>query len=390
MADSSHREHAWWRDYKERGIYLITIVVKDRQHLFGELNNDVHNPYVLFTDLGKAVQREWLETIAIQHSKGRAVRSLGSVVMPDHFHGVLFVEQPMDVGLGEIIRCFKLACTQARNRLCPPSASVTSASSASLSSCQPAGSPKSSARVGCYTCMADLPNKPLSRMSHHQREAYYTQHPEVAPFFDDNYDDSICYGKGQLDNIIRYVQDNPRRAVMRAVYPHLFTRRQHIIIADQDYAAYGNLFLLRRPWKEQVFCHRWRMDGDRRDYSTPYETTPEFARERELWLQSARLGAVLVTPGISKGEQQLLNDCLDEGLPLIHLQSEPIPPAWNPPIRRHKLCEQGKLLILSPWQLDEVGEFNGVPADTQYSRFHNQNTLAQQICASDISLSLWL
>lgn len=366
MDDSHHREHAWWRDYKERGIYLITIVVKDRQHLFGELNNDVHNPYVQFTDLGKAIQREWLETIAIQQSKGRTIRSLVSVVMPDHFHGVIFIEQPMDVGLGEIIRCFKLACTQARNRLC----------SLSVSSSQP--------------CMADLPNKPLSRMSHHQRDAYYAQHPECAPFFDDNFDDSICYRKGQLDNIIRYVNDNPRRAVIRAVFPHLFQRVQHISICGHDYAAYGNLFLLRRPWKEQVFCHRWRMDGERRDYSTPYETTSEFARERELWLQSARLGAVLVTPGISKGEQQLLNDCLDEGLPLIHLQSEPIPPAWNPPIRRHKLCEQGKLLILSPWQLDAVGEFNGVPSDTQYSRFHNLNTLAQQICESDISLSLRL
>lgn len=361
MDDSSHREHAWWHDYKERGIYLITIVVKNRQHLFGELNNDVHNPDVVLSDLGKAVQREWFNTIDIQQSKGRDISALGSVVMPDHFHGILFVKQSMDICLGEIIRCFKIACTQARNRL--------------LSS-QP--------------CMADLPDKPLSRMSHQQRETYYDQHPNKRPLFDDNFDDSICYRKGQLDNIIRYVKDNPRRAVMRAVYPHLFQRVQHISICGHDYAAYGNLFLLRRPWKEQVFCHRWRMDGERRDYSTPYETTPQFARERELWLLSARFGAVLVTPGISKGEQQLLNDCLDEGLPLIHLQSESITRGWNPPIRRHKLCEQGKLLILAPWQLNDVGEVNGVPADTQYSRFHNLNALATQICDSDISLSIRL
>lgn len=372
MDDSSHREHAWWHDYKERGIYLITIVVKNRQHLFGELNNDVRSPDVVLTDLGKAVQREWFNTIEIQQSKGRDIRTLGSVVMPDHFHGILFVKQSMDICLGEIIRCFKIACTQARNRL--------------FSSAPPTSSP--SVVSSTQPCMADLPDKPLSRMSHYQRDAYYAQHPDQRPLFDDNFDDSICYRKGQLDNIIRYVKDNPRRAVMRAVYPHLFQRVQHISICGHDYAAYGNLFLLRRPWKEQVFCHRWRMDGERRDYSTPYETTLEFARERELWLQSARFGAVLVTPGISKGEQQLLNDCLDEGLPLIHLQSEPITRGWNPPIRRHMLCEQGKLLILAPWQLNDVGEVNGVPADTQYSRFHNLNALAQQICETDISLSL--
>ena len=221
MTDSSHREHAWWHDYKERGIYLITIVVKERQHLFGELNNDVRNPDVVLTDLGKAVQREWFNTIDIQQSKGRDIRALGSVVMPDHFHGILFVEQPMDVSIGEIIRCFKLACTQARNRLFPPAQPLSSSSS--VSSSQP--------------CMADLPDKPLSRMSHRQRDAYYARHPESAPFFDDNFDDSICYRKGQLDNIIRYVKDNPRRAVMRAVYPHLFSRRQHISIGGQDYAA---------------------------------------------------------------------------------------------------------------------------------------------------------
>ena len=197
MDDSSHREHAWWHDYKERGIYLITIVVKNRQHLFGELNNDVHNPDVVLSDLGKAVQREWFNTIDIQQSKGRDISALGSVVMPDHFHGILFVKQSMDICLGEIIRCFKIACTQARNRL--------------LSS-QP--------------CMADLPDKPLSRMSHQQRETYYDQHPNKRPLFDDNFDDSICSPFTSTNCTIYYV------------YSSILSQKSCIFLAKTNYFSY--------------------------------------------------------------------------------------------------------------------------------------------------------
>ena len=126
------------------------------------------------------------------------------------------------------------------------------------------------------------------------------------------------------------------------------------------------------------------MINGNRDYSTPYENTDDFRLRRESWLQAAKDGAVLVTPGISKGEQQLVKDCIEQALPLIHLQKEPMPNGWNPEMRRHQLCEMGQLLILSPWQLNEMSDFAGVPADTDYSMFHNLNTLAEQLCSDDM------
>ena len=71
---------------------------------------------------------------------------------------------------------------------------------------------------------------------------------------------------------------------------------------------------------------------------------------------------------------------MEQELPLIHLQSEPIGTNWHPEYKRYELCASGKLLILSPWQLDDQGDVNGVPADTAYSRFHNLNDLARLIC----------
>ena len=90
---------------------------------------------------------------------------------------------------------------------------------------------------------------------------------------------------------------------------------------------------------------------------------------------------VLVTPGISRGELMMKNECLEKGYPLIHLQKEPIGPYWKPERRRFEACLQGNLLILAPWNIETLGNVSGVPADSDYSRFHNLNSLAAEICA---------
>jgi len=374
LLHSAHRPHKTWQDYRARGIYHITIVTHGRKRVFGELNNDMKSPAVELTKLGQYVETAWLETFTRQNERGRRIRSLGYQVMPDHFHGVMQVEQQMDTPLGTIIRDFKAVCTKQYWRLYPPRLADGRDNIAGG---------RDNITDGRESMADGIDRELLAKSSRKQREEYYAEHG-IEPLFDDNYDDTICYRKGQLENIIQYVQDNPRRAIMRAQFPDLFQRRQHILVDGQDYAAYGNLFLLKRPWKEQVFCHRWQVKDGQRDYNTRYETTDEFEKQREAWIQAAMDGAVLVTPGISRGEQQLVKDCIEQALPLIQLQKEPIPNGWNPEKRRHQLCEMGQLLILAPWSLSEMGDVEGVPADTDYSQFHNMNTLAAQICNNEI------
>ena len=88
-----------------------------------------------------------------------------------------------------------------------------------------------------------------------------------------------------------------------------------------------------------------------------------------------------MTLGVSLGELLMKNECLDKGFPLIHLQKEPIGPYWKPELRRFKACARGNLLILAPWGLDEMNGVGGIPAESDYSRFHNLNILAAEICA---------
>ena len=73
--------------------------------------------------------------------------------------------------------------------------------------------------------------------------------------------------------------------------------------------------------------------------------------------------------------------CIERGYPLIHLQKEAIGSYWKPELRRFEACAGGALLILASWKPESIGEVNGVPAETDYSIFHNLNHLAEEICA---------
>jgi hypothetical protein len=56
---------------------------------------------------------------------------------------------------------------------------------------------------------------------------------------------------------------------------------------------------------------------------------------------------------------------------LILLQKEPIGEYWKPSQRRFYACAAGHLLILYPWHFD---------GSTDYSRFHQLNDYAREIC----------
>ena len=349
----SYRPHNSGHDYYDKGIYLITLVVGNRDCLLGELNMDERHPSVCLTSLGSAVMDEWRKTVAIQASKGRKITLHAAVCMPDHFHGVIEVGERMDVSIGNIILFFKGACTSRWRNL---TGFVQQPGTAAF----------------------------IRHASAAQRSAYYASRPRIErPLFDDNYDDTICltnpdgtYDRRHLSAMIGYVNDNPRRAVILCLNPTFMQRCLHIVIGGRDYAAFGNLFLLRWARKVQVFCHRKAPDG-----RTPYEQTEAYRRECAEWKAQVMQGAtVIVTPGISKGERIIKNRCIESGYPLIHIQKEPISRYWKPEASRFHACENGTLLILAPWSPETIGDINGVPKETDYSIFHNLNKIAAEIC----------
>ncbi|MBR1903508.1 MAG: hypothetical protein IJ826_11130 [Bacteroidaceae bacterium] len=387
----SYRPRNAGHDYCGRGTYLITLVVSGREQLLSyfttfatENGHKAENGHkdgngriapvvpLVLTPLGEVVREAWLQIPVRSLAHGNKVVVHACVCMPDHFHGVIEVLEPMQWSLGDIIQAFKAFCTSSWQRQQGlPSSTIRPISV----DCRSDGAPAwLREKAAFYDNEGDL----IRGMSKKQRQEYYTfVGRQQRPLFDDNYDDTVCLDERHRQAMIAYVHDNPRRALLRRLLPDYLRRCLRVQIDGRSYGAFGNLFLLRWPRKVQVMCHRKHpVTG------SPYEETDDYDHERSEWEHAIMEGGtVIVTPGISRGEQQMKNECIERGYPLIHLQATPIGQYWKPEKKRFEACVSGSLLILAPWDLDTMGDVGHVPSDSDYSRFHNLNTLAAEISA---------
>ena len=322
--------------------------------------------------LGEVVRQIWEQIPVGQAAHGNQVIVHACICMPDHFHGVIEVLEPMEWSLGDIMQAFKAACTSRWQRM---QGLPSSTNRPILVDCN---SPTAPAWLKEKIKRFHDEGSLVNNLSKKQRQEYYAlvgrQH---RPLFDDNYDDTVCLDDRHREAMIAYVHDNPRRAILRRLLPDVMQRSLHVQIGSRTYGTFGNLFLLRWANKLQVQCHRKHpITGQ------PYEETADYAQEHDQWITAIMGGAtVIVTPGISRGELMMKNECIEKGFPLIHLQKEPIGPYWKPERQRFEACANGSLLILAPWGLDEMSDVAGVPSNSDFSRFHNLNTLAAELCS---------
>ena len=380
MEVSPYRPRNAGHDYYGRGTYLITLVVSGRERLLSRFVADLGHKgltgreLLVLTPLGEAIQKAWQQTPALQSAHGNKVLVHACVCMPDHFHGVIEVLEPMSWSLGDIIQAFKAFCTSCWQQGQGLPASVNRPISGD---CMSEGAPdwlrQKAALHGSEGAL-------VRSLSKKQRQEYYAfVGRRQRPLFDDNYDDTVCLDDRHHQAMIAYVHDNPRRALLQHLLPDVLRRCLHVQIGCRSYGAFGNLFLLRWPRRVQVMCHR------RHPVShVPYEQTDDYTHDRSQW-EAAIMGGgtVIVNPGISRGEALMKDECLERGFPLIHLQKEPIGRYWKPERKRFEACARGSLLILAPWDIDTMDAVNGIPSDSDYSRFHNLNALAAEICAFD-------
>jgi len=77
-------------DYRQSGGYFVTMVTQGRDALFG----DVVNGEMILNDAGEMIVRWWLEL----PNKFPNVNVDIFVVMPNHFHGIIFITDATDVG----------------------------------------------------------------------------------------------------------------------------------------------------------------------------------------------------------------------------------------------------------------------------------------------------
>lgn len=339
-------------DYGSRRMYLITMTVEGRRPLFGRLvGSDGATPEtaeacVELSPLGQRVKDEWFAVTA-HHPE---VTAVSLQLMPDHLHGILFVEQQMEQHLGAVIRGFKTSTNKAYRQLvlgqepeaaAPPQHSQQTAPAASAAfsasaapSAVPAAAPSavsaasaapaSAAAVGCA---AAVPQRKRDR-SHENREHGLLWSP--------NYNDHILSNRGELDRWRHYLADNPRRLFLRRRFPDLFRVSFGQRIGRFTCSAVGNRFLLGYPQRRQVQCSTHFYEEDIQKAVSGY-------------MAAARGGAVLVSPAISEGEKRTMRAAFDAGLPLILITADGLGSYSKPGGAFFDACAEGRLLILSPY-----------------------------------------
>lgn len=86
-------------EYTQPGGYFVTVVSQDRSCRFGQVSDGA----VILFPASEIVARAWRDLPA--HYRNLILDDYG--VMPDHFHGILFLTDPPGHGLPEVIRAFK-------------------------------------------------------------------------------------------------------------------------------------------------------------------------------------------------------------------------------------------------------------------------------------------
>ena len=287
-------------DYSQRGMYMVTLVTEGRRKLFGDVAGhsdagpgSTGAPRMVLSELGKSVVRCW-QSISEHYPE---IKQIKLQMMPDHLHGILFVQREMDNHLGIVLKGFKTGCNKEYRKLI----------------------------VGCAATM----------LQHSGQRQKHTGHEEGL-LFERNYNDRLLLREGQLQRWIDYLDDNPRRLLAKREHPDLFRVHFGLQLAGQTFAALGNRFLLDRPYKLQVQCSR-------------SLTKEEIATKVDYFLSQARQGAVLVSPAISEGEKAVMRAALDASLPLIFLSPNSLTPLSKPGGPFIEACTRGDLLILAPW-----------------------------------------
>lgn len=272
---SMKRRNAW-HDYHSRCIYMVTMAVAGRKPVLGKLcdSDGTHpDPWICPSTLGERVLSCW-QAIASHYPE---VRLLDIQLMPDHIHGVLFVTRNVPYHLGNVMNGFK---------------------------------------VGCNAAARELLGMPL---------------------WEEGYHDRILISKGQLETMIRYLHDNPRRLWTKQHHPEFFTVQQDITIGDVQVAIAGNRFLLNHPLKVVVQCSR------------SINTDEKIAHEVNRYMAMARDGAILVSPCISPCEKAVMRTAFEAGVQEIILLENGFSTMWKPGGRQFDACARGQLLFVAPW-----------------------------------------
>lgn len=395
-------------NYALPGTYHITIHVAEGMgqplgHVSGSLqqpDGTPDGPHVTLTQTGNMVREELLNSITRHYS----MISIDTfVIMPDHLHALIRVTAPIvsstgrPTHLGQVIAGFKKGCNR---RYWAMTGQDTTANSAGkplntvLSASQVSGGSQvpSSSRVSGGSQVSG--GSPAREAKHVPSNGTTGRRP----LFAYGYCDVQPITPEQLATQRAYITANPRNRLLRSsqrasltVYRRAYTtaltpsalrgflRREclskhatpealaaiecRLLLAEGKISldTYGDRELLTRHMLP-VVCHR--------------KDKPLFPQQRQHCLEEAARGTILVSPRIAAGEQEIINEAVNHGFPVITIADNGFPERYHPSTTRLDLCAAGRLLLVTPWQY----QYRGKNEQVTIPFCKAMNCVAQALC----------
>ena len=329
-------------NYTERGIYMVTLAIEGRKPLLGTLAGDAavtsgpDAPHVVLSPLGKRVGQCWLD-ISRYYPQ---VETMKLCIMPDHIHGVLFVHDKTECHLGHIINGFKAGTRKAARELGVIAEALPQPTEQQGNNDGSQQGNNDGSQQGNNNGSQQGAKVPFAEALPQPNKA---KHAAVGTLWEPGYNDRLLLHKGQLQRMLAYLDDNPRRLLLKRQHREYFTQRGNIKVGGLAMDAMGNLSLLSNRAKRdlQVSTHLYQQEIDQRQ--------AEF-------LAAGAQGTTIISACISRGERQIATACIEAGIPFIVLLVGGFPPLYKPEPLYLKACAEGRLLLLSPfkWQNEKI------------------------------------
>ena len=298
-------------------MYHVTMVVPSRQPLFGELvipNDDPLQAFVKRTDLGNAVVDRLLRIPEFYPE----VQVLHFCLMPNHLHAILYVRRAMKKGISSVITGFWRAARTLGRAYSYLSSTVTPADDR------------------FYTDPALLRTQ-ISNDAFYALSPVFTDKPFLRPMSQYR----------QLPTAIRYLDMNPARLATKRLKPGFFCVQHNVEINGRIYDAVGNIGVLMEQFRKPVHVRSmWVKDAAEHGYDQPLK------EYKAACLDAASKGTVMVSPFISRDEQEVLHALLHDNRYIIYLSDNGFGNYFKPSDLLFDAVAAGRLLILSPWTHD--------------------------------------
>ena len=337
-------------DYGARAIYMVTLSLKKRarptlaewpKYASLETAKLLSMP---LTPLGEKVLVCWKRISEFWPM----VKLLECQVMPDHFHGLLFVEEALPLGkvLGDVIRGFKTGCREV--------------------GWEDGYVDNILFREGQLKRMAEyIRDNPRRLFEKREKPALFRRVVDLRV-------DLPVSGQTQNKPVSGQTLNKPipgQPQNKSEVLTSLETAKNEVLCVSPETAkfpahfqAIGNTALLRWPLILPVQCSRrdfaykrerlatgsWKIFRDASGEPVVEYASRSFEEKCEDALACAKKGTVLVSPCISHGEREIARRAFIVGARVIALRNKGFAPFEKPNGALFDQCAKGNLLLLAP------------------------------------------